>query len=162
MKVRRIAFVMKIMQLLLMAPVFAAHLALAQSSNPVKRVEAAHTDSAGLALKGYDPVAYFTASKAVKGDPSIQEQHQGVTYRFSSNENRDSFRKQPERYLPQYGGYCAWAVGHNYTAPADPEAWKIINGKLYLNYNKDVQKKWVAEEAPLISAGDKNWPGLHK
>jgi len=136
-----------------------AGLALAQGKAPVEPV---FKDGSGLALKGYDPVSYFTANKAMKGSSEFTHQHMGVTYRFASAANRDLFAKEPGKYLPEYGGYCAWAVGHNYTAPADPEAWKIVNGKLYLNYNKDVQKKWMAEEASLIQKGDSNWPKLHK
>lgn len=124
--------------------------------------EAVLHDRSGLALKGYDPVAYFVDSKAVLGNPQIHHTHANVKYHFTSTQNRDLFQKDPAKYLPQYGGYCAWAVGHNYTASTDPEAWKIVNGKLYLNYSKDVQRKWMAEEASLIKAGDTNWPSLHK
>jgi len=119
-------------------------------------------DWSGLALKGYDPVAYFTESKALKGNSDFQHTHAGIKYNFASAQNRELFKKDPAKYLPQYGGYCSWAVGHNYTASTDPEAWKIVNGKLYLNYNKDVQRKWMADEGNLIKSGDANWPKLSK
>ncbi|MDX2154190.1 MAG: YHS domain-containing (seleno)protein [Bryobacteraceae bacterium] len=116
----------------------------------------------GVALQGYDPVAYFTASKATKGSDSISHEWMGAKWYFSSDANRKLFIASPEKYAPQFGGYCAWAVSNNYTANADPEAWKIIDGKLYVNYNKDVQKKWEAEALKRIEAGNKNWPNLHK
>ena len=82
--------------------------------------------------------------------------------RFSSAANRDSFAGDPEKYAPQYGGYCAWAVGHGYTAKGDPEAWKIVEGKLYLNYNKDVKAKWEQDVPGYISKGHENWPKFLK
>ena len=111
-----------------------------------------------VAVSGYDPVAYFTAGKPTKGDEKIVATYKGVVYRFATVANRDAFLASPTKYAPQYGGYCAWAVGHGYTAKSDPTAWKIVNGKLYLNYNADIQKKWVADEAAQIASADKNWP----
>ena len=85
----------------------------------------------------------------------------GATWRFASAKNRDAFAAMPAKYAPQYGGYCAWAVSLGYTASTDPEAWKVVDGKLYLNYSKGVQRQWV-DDGPrtLIKAGDKNWPDL--
>lgn len=114
--------------------------------------------ASNVAVSGYDPVAYFTAGKPTKGDEKITVTYNGAVYRFASAANRDAFNASPTKYVPQYGGYCAWAVGHGYTAKADPTAWKIVNGKLYLNYNADIQKKWVADEANQITSADKNWP----
>lgn len=133
----------------------------AQSPKPAKKVALTLTDEKGLAIKGYDPVAYFTLNKATQGSESFTAQYQGATYRFLSAEHRDRFQKDPAKYVPQFGGYCAWAVGNNYTAPADPEAWKIVDGKLYLNYNSKVQQRWMADEANLIQKATKNWPDLH-
>lgn len=116
----------------------------------------------GLALKGYDAVAYFTGSKAVKGTAAFSATHNGATYLFASAANRDAFLANPDKYVPQFGGYCAWAVGHGYTADADPEAWSVAGGKLYLNYNKSVQKKWLPEKEKWIAEGERNWPQLHK
>jgi YHS domain-containing protein len=115
-----------------------------------------------VAIRGYDPVAYFKDSKPVKGSPQFSAQWMGATWQFSTAENRDSFKQAPEKYAPQFGGYCAWAVGHNYTASTDPDAWKIVDGKLYLNYSKSVQEKWEQERAKWITEADRNWPGLHK
>jgi len=111
-----------------------------------------------VAVGGYDAVAYFNAGKPTKGDDKIVATYKGATYRFANVANRDAFLANPAKYAPQYGGYCAWAVGHGYTAKSDPTAWKIVGGKLYLNYNADIQKKWVADDANQIASADKNWP----
>jgi YHS domain-containing protein len=111
-----------------------------------------------VAVSGYDPVAYFTLQKPVKGDANFTTMHNGAQWRFVSAENRDKFVADPTRYAPQYGGYCAWAVSQGYTASADPLRWKIVNDKLYLNYDADVQKKWEMSVPEFIQAADKNWP----
>jgi hypothetical protein len=116
----------------------------------------------GLALDGYDPVAYFTENRPVKGDPAITAIHAEATYRFASTANRDRFLQAPQQFLPQYGGFCAWAVSRGYTADTDPLAWRIVDGRLFLNYNQDVQKKWAEDVEGNIRRGDANWPGLNK
>ena len=117
----------------------------------------------GKAIRGYDPVAYFTQHKPVEGSAGFTHQWMGAKWRFANAANRDAFAKTPAKYAPQYGGYCAWAVSQGYTASTDPEAWKIVNGKLYLNYSKSVQQQWTDGGIPkLIKQGDKNWPGLRK
>jgi YHS domain-containing protein len=113
-----------------------------------------------LIIKGYDPVAYFTAGKPTKGRKDFEHKWMGGTYRFSSKENFELFKKEPEKYAPQYGGYCSYAVSQGYTAPVDPQAWDIVNGKLYLNYSKSVQKKWREKRDEYIASADKNWPEL--
>lgn len=115
-----------------------------------------------VALKGHDPVAYFTESKPVKGSAEFTHTWNGATWRFASAANRDTFAKDPAKYAPQFGGYCAWAVSKNYTADVDPEAWKIVGDKLYLNYSKSVQRMWEKELYDRIQSAEKNWPGLHK
>ena len=114
----------------------------------------------GVAVGGYDPVAYFTRGKPVAGDPEITLQHDGATWRFASTESRDAFRADAAKYAPQYGGYCAWAVARGYTAKGDPQAWTIANGKLYLNYNKSVQKSWEKDISGNVEKGDANWPAV--
>jgi len=114
----------------------------------------------GVAIEGYDPVAYFTDGRPVEGHKEHTFEWQGATWRFASAEHRDLFAASPEKYAPQYGGYCAWAVAHGYTASIDPEAWKIYEGKLYLNFDLDIQKKWQADIPGNVSKGDANWPGL--
>ena len=114
-----------------------------------------------LALEGYDPVSYF-AGQPAKGDARFQATHKGVQYRFASAQNLARFQASPDAFLPQYGGYCAWAVAGNYTAKGDPLAWKIVNGKLYLNYDLNVQKRWAADIPGNIAKGDHNWPQVLK
>jgi len=114
----------------------------------------------GVAIEGYDPVAYFTDGRPVEGKKGFETEWNGATWRFASAEHRDLFAADPGKYAPQYGGYCAWAVSQGYTAGIDPEAWKIHDGKLYLNYDKSVQEKWLADMENLIAKGDANWPKL--
>ena len=111
-----------------------------------------------VAIRGYDVVAYFQESKAVEGAAEFAYDYAGAKWYFSKAEYRDRFAGEPQKYAPQYGGYCAWAVGHGYTANGDPQAWKIVGGKLYLNYNETVQKRWEQDEADYIKQGDENWP----
>ena len=110
------------------------------------------------AIKGYDPVAYFTAGEATKGDQSIKYEWNDATWYFSSEENKNVFKADPEKYAPQFGGYCAYAVSQGYTYSSSPDAWKIVDDKLYLNFNKDVQKKWLANQSELIKQAEANWP----
>jgi len=126
------------------------------------KVEAVNHDRSGLAVHGYDVVAYFTDNKPVKGSSQFAQEWMGTKWYFASAEHRAQFAASPEKYAPQYGGYCAWAVGHNYTADTDPEAWKIVDGKLYLNYSKDIQGKWNPERAKWIQEGNRNWVELKK
>jgi YHS domain-containing protein len=116
----------------------------------------------GVALRGYDPVAYFTQGQAVKGVPQFQAQHQGAVFHFASQANRDAFTAAPEKYAPQYGGYCAFGMANGYKAATDPAAFTVTGGKLYLNYNRDVQKMWSADMAGLVSKADQNWPTASK
>ncbi|MGB0627504.1 MAG: YHS domain-containing (seleno)protein [Alphaproteobacteria bacterium] len=114
----------------------------------------------GAAIHGYDPVAYFTEEKPVKGSATHSATHDGATWHFASATNRDLFLSNPEKYAPQYGGYCAWAVANGYTASTDPGAWSIKDGKLYLNYSKLVRARWAIDKDGNIVKGDQNWPGL--
>jgi opacity protein-like surface antigen len=125
-------------------------------------VEPVNKDRKGVAIKGYDAVAYFTESKAAKGTPEFTFDWMGATWQFATAANRDAFAAAPERHAPQFGGYCAWAVSNNHTAPVNPEVWKIVDGKLYLNYNGFVQRKWQKDLDARIAAGHRNWPALHK
>jgi YHS domain-containing protein len=124
------------------------------SADPVNR------SGAGLALDGYDPVAYFTDGRAVRGSAGFAHVHEGTTYHFASAAHRDAFAAEPARYLPQYGGFCAWAVSRGYTAPTDPLAWRIVDGRLFLNYSRSVQRTWEQDAPGNIRKGDTNWPGL--
>ena len=113
-----------------------------------------------LAVGGYDTVAYFKVGKPVLGRAEFATEYKGATWHFASKENLDAFRANPTAYAPQYGGYCAWAVSQNYTASGDPQFWKIVNGKLYLNYDGSVQAKWEKDIPGFIVKADKNWPGV--
>lgn len=133
-----------------------AVLLLAGQADPTNK------DGKGVAIKGYDPVAYFTQSKPVKGSPSFTHQWMGATWWFASAEDRDQFAAAPEKFAPKYGGYCAYGVSKNHTVSIDPEAWRIVEGKLYLNYSKSVQQKWLEDVPGNINAAEQNWPKLHK
>lgn len=116
----------------------------------------------GVAIEGYDPVAYFVSGKSVQGSRKFQFTWQGATWRFASEENRDRFVAAPEKYAPQFGGYCAYAVSQGTTAKIDPQAWKIVDGKLYLNLNKDIQAIWEQGIPEYIRLAKENWPKLLK
>ena len=114
----------------------------------------------GVAIEGTDPVAYFTEGRAVEGSGDFSTRWNGATWHFASAANLAAFKGEPDRYAPQFGGYCAWAVSQGYTAKVDPEAWKIVGGKLYLNYSKGVQSRWAKDIPGNITKADTNWPGL--
>lgn len=114
----------------------------------------------GIAVDGSDVVAYFTAGRPVAGDEAITHDFMGVTWRFSSTENRDLFAADPKAYAPQYGGYCAYAVSQGYTASTVPEAWSIVDGKLYLNFSTGVRRRWERDIPGHIMAADANWPSV--
>jgi YHS domain-containing protein len=111
-----------------------------------------------VAVSGYDVVAYFTDGRPTRGTTQFRTTHQGAEYRFASAEHLAAFRAAPARYLPQYGGYCAWAVSQNYTASANPNNWRIVDGKLYLNYNTEIQRRWEANIPGFIQSANTNWP----
>lgn len=116
----------------------------------------------GAALAGHDPVAYFTDGKPVPGNAAITHVHKGSTFRFTSTANRDAFAAQPERYAPQYGGYCAYGLTRGYKAAVDPAAFAVVDGKLYLNYNREVQKAWAADTKGHIATADAKWPDVSR
>lgn len=122
--------------------------------------QAVNTDSTGLALKGFDPVAYFTVSRAVRGDPQFTAVYDGATYRFSSAANRDIFAREAAKYAPQYGGYCAFGVAGGYKVKIDPEAFAVRDGKLYLNYDRRVQERWLGDVPGYLGKSERNWPEL--
>jgi YHS domain-containing protein len=114
----------------------------------------------GVALHGHDAVAYFAQGKAVPGVAQFEHTWNGARWRFANAANRDRFAQQPEQYAPQFGGYCAWAVSRNYTADIDPNAFAVVDGKLYVNYSSFVQARWRLDRAGNIQKGHANWPGL--
>jgi YHS domain-containing protein len=127
--------------------------AFAEGVKPVNAKE-------GIAIRGYDVVAYFNDSKPVKGTEQFQHSWNGATWHFSNEANRDAFAKDPVKYAPQFGGYCAYAASRDYIYDADPNFWKIVDGKLYLNFNADAKKEWEKDVPLNIKKGNENWPGL--
>jgi len=112
------------------------------------------------AINGYDAVAYFTESKPVKGNKQLSYRWMNADWYFSSRQNLDLFKASPDKYAPQYGGYCAYGCSRGYKASTEPDAWTIINNKLYLNYNTDVKETWLKDKANFIQKADKNWPSV--
>lgn len=141
------------------ALVFSLTLALAVSS-PTHATDPVNHTWRGIAIDGYDPVAYFEDGEPRKGSPKFEHDWNGATWRFGSQAHRDAFAADPEAYAPQFGGYCAWAVSEGYTAGIDPEAWSIVDGKLYLNYSKKIQRQWEADRDARIERGHANWPEI--
>lgn len=121
---------------------------------------AVNVDAQGVALHGRDAVAYFTDSKAVPGSARFEHQWNGARWLFASAANRDTFARAPEKYAPQFGGYCSWAVSRNYTADVDPSAFAVVNGRLYLNYSTEVQARWRTDRDGNITKAEGHWPGL--
>ena len=117
---------------------------------------------AGLALEGYDPVAYFDSGAPLKGAMAFTYSWQGATWRFATAAHRAAFAATPERYAPQYGGYCAYAVSRGTTAHGDPGVWAVVGDRLFLNNNRFAQQLWNQDRAGNISAADVNWPLLPK
>jgi hypothetical protein len=114
----------------------------------------------GVAIGGTDPVAYFTEGRPVRGLREHALMWRGVEWRFSSAETRAAFEADPTRFAPQYGGWCAWAVAEGYTASTTPEAWAIVDGKLYLNYSRGIQRRWERDVPGNIARADGNWPQI--
>lgn len=122
----------------------------------------AYFELGGAAIGGYDPVAYFKQNKPVKGSAAYTATHEGSTFHFASAANRDAFVADPGRYAPQYGGFCAYAVANGYKAKIEPDAFTIVNGKLYLNYDQSIQRRWRRDIPGYIKKGDRNWPEVLK
>lgn len=112
------------------------------------------------AVNGYDVVAYFTDAKAVPGDAKYVADWNSVKWYFSSKEHLEAFRSEPEKYAPQFGGYCAYGTSQGYKVPTSPDAWTIVDGKLYLNYSTEVKKRWSKDRDALIEKANSNWPTL--
>ncbi|PZR28868.1 MAG: YHS domain protein [Citrobacter freundii] len=136
-------------------------LSLLHAQNAEIRKTQFNIERSGLAIEGYDPVAYFTSNKAIEGKKEISIVYEGLTYRFASTQNRDAFKANPSRYEPQYGGWCAYAMGaKGEKVEVDPETFKIVDGKLYLFYNKffnNTLKSWNKDESHLRTSADQHW-----
>ena len=112
------------------------------------------------AIRGYDPVAYFTDAAPTRGSDQFTASWQGATFHFANAENLNLFKGDPAAYAPQYGGYCAYAVSRGYTATTVPEAWAIVDGKLYLNYSLGIKQRWSGDAPANIRAANSNWPAV--
>ena len=143
-----------VMMIVLGLVVGIASSAAAGADSAVPAVNAAE----GIGLKGYDPVAYFISGAPTKGSEQYSFAWKGVTYRFVSAGNLEKFKADPEKYLPQYGGYCAYAMSLDRIADIDPSRWAIVNGKLYLNNGFVAEKLWSLNKSGNIASGDHNWP----
>ncbi|MCW5745032.1 MAG: YHS domain-containing protein [Alphaproteobacteria bacterium] len=119
-----------------------------------------NTDAQGVMIHGYDPVAYFTSGQPTKGTTAYSAPHNGGRYLFASAANRDAFVKEPAKYAPQYGGYCAMGTALGKKFDGDPTQWKIVDGKLYLNLNADVAKAWNRDVPGNITKANGNWPRI--
>jgi hypothetical protein len=114
----------------------------------------------GIALNGYDVVAYFTDGRAVRGAAAFSQVWRGTRWLFASASNRDAFIAAPEKYAPQFGGFCAYGVSRGYAVDIDPNAWSIVDGRLYLNYSKSVQRTWDKDRSGYIKRAETNWPAV--
>lgn len=132
--------------------------ALAMSAHAADLVNV--SGASNIAVGGYDTVAFFTDKKPVNGDPGISSTYQGATYIFASKEHKELFEAAPEKYAPQCGGYCAFGVSVGALFPVDISTWQVRGGKLYLNLNKAILKKFNADFDGNVAKADKNWPAL--
>ncbi|WP_375444533.1 YHS domain-containing (seleno)protein [uncultured Fibrella sp.] len=137
-----------------------AFIAILLAANTVFAQQSPVFATAGKAIRGYDPVAYFTESKPVMGDSTLAYSYRGANWYFASAANRDAFKATPDQYVPQYGGYCAYGTSQGHKAPTQPDAWTINGGKLYLNYNAKVKAIWDKDRPGYIEKADGIWPTI--
>jgi YHS domain-containing protein len=119
-----------------------------------------NVDDSGVALQGYDPVAFFTDSKPVKGDPKFLAKHNGAIYFFASKEHKDLFKQNPAKYEPQFGGYCAYGVSKNKLVEIEVDAYQVVDGKLLLQYDTDIRDKFNKDTQGNLAKAQANWTGL--
>ncbi|MEM7663568.1 MAG: YHS domain-containing (seleno)protein [Pseudomonadota bacterium] len=143
---------------ILLLPLFAAFVAFSAPAAMADKPETYTGRFSNLALQGYDTVAYFTVGEPVEGSDEFSTEYKGATWRFVSQENLDLFLGDPSAYAPQFGGYCAWAVAQGKTAKGDARHWHVTDGKLYLNFNKKINERWLGDRDNFIVEGNANWP----
>jgi YHS domain-containing protein len=117
-------------------------------------------DKQGIAIQGYDPVAFFTQNRPVKGRPEFESKYNGARYLFDSAEDKSTFDANPAKYEPQFGGFCTYAASKNRTAPVKIEAFQIVNGRLLMQYDLDIRKEFNKDPQGNLEKADKNWPGI--
>lgn len=144
-----------------MLSLFFSAITMAQSDAKPIKAEIKYYENKEGAIRGYDPVAYFNESKAVKGNVQFQYEWSGSNWYFKDSANRDAFILSPEKYAPQFGGFCAYGTSENHLSPTDPAAFTIVNNKLYLNYNSKVKEMWVKDSSLCIKKADAFWPALN-
>lgn len=130
---------------------------LAEAADATKHV---NVDSDGFSIERYDPVAYFTEGRPVRGNPEIYGEHKGVKYAFSSESNRQVFLDDPEKYVPQYGGYCAYGLAHGAKSDVDPEVWDIVDGKLYFMVSGGTMSIWEKRKKDYIELANRAWRSI--
>lgn len=135
----------------------AVHAAPALAVDPAPPVSAT---ADGVAIRGYDPTAFFTAGRPIQGSPAFAQRWNGAIWYFASAAARNRFAADPDAYAPAFGGYCAWAVSQNYIAPGDPLHWRIVGGRLYLNANARAKALWETDLDAAIARGHANWPSV--
>ena len=140
----------------LAATLFAAFAGPAAAGGPVNKT------LFGNAIDGYDPVAYHTLGEPVEGSGDFEHEWMGATWRFANAEHRDLFAADPGKYAPAYGGYCAYGVSKGYKPGIDPNAWDIVDGRLYLNLNLDIQARWHEDVPGYIALADEVWPTIRE
>ena len=119
-----------------------------------------NVDKTGLGLKGYDPVAYFTENRPVMGNPQFVSTYNGVRYQFASAANKSAFDANPSKYEPQFGGFCAYAASEGHTAKIEPDAFEVLNGRLLLQYDRDIRERFDKDSQGRIKKADANWPAI--
>ncbi|MEM1232689.1 MAG: YHS domain-containing (seleno)protein [Pseudomonadota bacterium] len=140
--------------------VTAVSLTLATATAALAAGPELNASSTGLALQGYDPVAYFTEGEPTKGDWTITTIYKDAMYRFASEEHKAAFEADPEAYLPEYGGYCAFGAAMGFKFDGDPNYWRIVDGELYLNISQDIQERWASDIPGFIELADNNWTDI--
>ncbi len=139
----------------LAAAALAALLAVAAQAGPSPVM----VDEHGVAANGYDVVAYFD-NRASRGLPTFSIEHRGAVWYFESEQNAARFQNSPERFVPEFGGYCAYGVSQGYLVGTDPDAWSVVGGRLYLNYNVDIRNRWLTDLETFVAVAEKHWPRL--
>ena len=137
-------------------------LGLAASTLPLQAEPKPNVDKDGLALEGYDPVAFFTDGKPVMGKEEFHSSFKDATYRFASAEHKAMFEKEPAKYEPEFGGYCTTGVAQGHLAPVKIDAFQIVNGRLILQYNEKAKAEFNKDPEKVLGAAKKNWPTLKK
>jgi len=143
-----------------MKSLFSAFLLLTTLLAVASAKELQNVDRNGVAIQGYDPVAFFTDNRPVKGNAQFQSEYRGAKYYFASSEHKATFDKEPSKYEPQFGGYCAYGASQGHKAPVKIEAWQIVNGRLLMQYDLGVKDDFNKEQQNNLSKADRNWPGL--